>query len=73
VTGDHDIGGSSTPAAVAGYPNITVPAGFVRGLPVGASFFGAAWSEGVLIKIASGFEAAVKARKKPGFVATAGV
>jgi amidase len=68
VTGDHDIGGSSTPAAVAGYPNITVPAGFVRGLPVGVSFFGAAWSEGMLIKIASGFEAAMKARKKPGFL-----
>ena len=73
VTGDHDIGGSSTPAAVAGYPNITVPAGFVRGLPVGASFFGAAWSEGVLIKIASGFEAAMKARKKPEFLRTAAV
>ncbi len=73
VTGDHDIGGSSTPAAVAGYPNITVPAGFVHGLPVGASFFGAAWSEGVLIKIASGFEAAIKGRKKPEFLRTATV
>ena len=73
VTGDHDIGGSSTPAAVAGYPNITVPAGFVHGLPVGATFFGAAWSEGMLIKIASGFEAAVKARKKPEFLRTAAV
>jgi amidase len=73
VTGDHDIGGSSTPAAVAGYPNITVPAGFVHALPVGASFFGAAWSEGLLIKIASGFEAAVKARKKPEFLRTAAV
>jgi amidase len=71
VVGDHDIGGSSTPAAVAGYPNITVPAGFVRGLPVGISFFGAAWSEGLLIKIASGFEAAVRARRRPGFLATA--
>jgi amidase len=68
VTGDHDIGGSSTPAAVAGYPNITVPAGYVHGLPVGASFFGAAWSEGILIRIASGFEAAMKARKKPEFL-----
>jgi len=73
VTGDHDIGGSSTPAAVAGYPNITVPAGFVRGLPVGISFFGAAWSEGLLIKIASGFETAVRARKKPGFLSTAAI
>jgi len=73
VTGDHDTGGSSTPAAVAGYPNITVPAGFVHGLPVGISFFGAAWSEGVLIKIASGFETAVRARKKPEFLSTASV
>ncbi len=73
VTGDHDTGGSSTPAAVAGYPNITVPAGFVHGLPVGASFFGAAWSEGMLIKLASGFEAAMKARKKPEFLRTAAV
>ena len=73
VTGDHDTGGSSTPAAVAGYPNITVPAGFVYGLPVGASFFGAAWSEGVLIKIASGFEAAMQARKEPAFLQTARV
>ncbi len=54
VLGDHDIGGSSTPAAVAGYPNIAVPAGMVRGLPVGISFFGAARSEGKLIRIASG-------------------
>ncbi len=73
VTGDHDTGGSSTPAAVAGYPNITVPAGMVRGLPVGISFFGAAWSEGVLIRVASGFEAAVKGRRKPGFLGTAAV
>jgi len=71
VLGDHDIGGSSTPAAVAGYPNITVPAGFVRGLPVGISFFGAAWSEGLLIKLASGFEAAARARRKPEFLSTA--
>ena len=73
VNGDHDTGGSSTPAAVAGYPNITVPAGQVHGLPVGISFFGAAWSEGTLIKIASGFEAATGARRKPGFLSTAAV
>ena len=73
VTGDHDTGGSSTPAAVAGYPNIAVPAGFVHGLPVGISFFGAAWSEGLLIKIGSGFEAAMNARKKPQFLNTAAV
>ena len=70
VTGDHFGSSGTTPAAVAGYPNITVPAGFVHGLPVGISFFGAAWSEGTLIKIASGFEAAMRARKKPGFLAT---
>jgi amidase len=56
---------------VAGYPNITVPAGFVRGLPVGISFFGAAWSESLLIKLASGFEAAARARRKPEFLSTA--
>src|SRR4029077_15213009 len=56
VDGDHDTGGCSTPAAVAGYPHVTVPAGLVRGLPAGVSFFGAAWSEPVLIKIAYSFE-----------------
>ena len=45
VNGDHFVGGSSTPAAVAGYPTITVPVGFVFGLPVGISFIGRAWSE----------------------------
>jgi amidase len=73
VTGDHDTGGSSTPAAVAGYPNVTVPAGLVHGLPVGVSFFGGAWNEGPLIKIASGFEAAMPSRKKPSFLTTAPV
>jgi amidase len=73
VLGDHDIGGSSTPAAVAGYPNIAVPAGMVRGLPVGISFFGASRSEGKLIRIASGFEAAVMGRVTPGFLRTVGV
>ncbi|SPF31315.1 Amidase [Candidatus Sulfopaludibacter sp. SbA4] len=65
VNGDHDTGGCSTPAAVAGYPHITVPAGFVRGLPVGISFFGTAWSEPALLKLAYAFEQATKARKKP--------
>ena len=71
VTGDHDTGGCSSPAAVAGYPHITVPAGFVHGLPVGISFFGAAWNEGVLIRLAYAFEQASKARKAPRLLPTA--
>jgi amidase len=67
INGDHDSGGSSTIAAVAGYPSITVPAGFISGLPVGISFFGRAWSEPTLLKIAYGFEQLTKARQKPGF------
>ena len=71
VTGDHDAGGSSTPAAVAGYPNISVPAGFARGLPVGLSFFGPANSEMKLIKLAYAFEQATKFRAGPKFLASA--
>jgi len=67
ANGDHSVGGSSNAAAVAGYPNINVPAGSVFGLPVGISFFGRAWSEPVLLKIAYGFEYMVKARKAPRF------
>ncbi|HLH09242.1 MAG TPA: amidase [Terriglobales bacterium] len=70
VNGDHAPGGSSNFAAVAGYPNINVPAGMLFGLPVGISFFGRAWSEPKLIKIASGFEQAIQARKKPWFLQT---
>jgi amidase len=69
VNGDHVGGGSSDAAAVAGYPDITVPAGMISGLPVGISFFGRAWSESTLLKIAYGFEQAAKARKPPKFVA----
>lgn len=71
VDGDHAIGGSSNAAAVAGYPNINVPAGFIFGLPVGISFFGRSWSEPTLLKIAYGFERLVNARKKPEFLRTA--
>ncbi len=67
VNGDHFGGGSSGTAARAGYPNITVPAGFVMGLPIGLSFFGRAWSEPVLLKIAFAFEQATRARRPPTF------
>lgn len=71
VDGDHAGGGSSNAAAVAGYPDITVPAGFIFGLPVGVSFFGRAWSEPVLLKIAYGFEQLTKVRKPPQFLPSA--
>ncbi len=71
VDGDHFLGGSSQLAAVAGYPHITVPAGFIFGLPIGISFYGKAWSEPVLLKIAYAFEQTTKARKQPKFLPTA--
>jgi amidase len=71
VTGDHDTGGCSTPAAVAGYPHITVPAGFVHGLPVGISFFGTAWSEPVLLRLAFACEQASTARRPLRLLSTA--
>src|SRR5580704_14247833 len=70
INGDSFGGGSSSTAAVAGYPNITVPAGFVHGLPVGISFFGRAWSEPVLLRVAYAFEQSTKARRAPGFAPT---
>ena len=68
VNGDHFSGASSTPAAVAGYPNINVPAGFSHNLPVGISFFGRAYSEPTLIKLAYAYEQATKHRRAPQFI-----
>jgi amidase len=70
VNGDSDTGGCSSPAAIAGYPHLTVPAGLFRGLPIGLSFFGAAFSEPKLIKLGSGFEAVAHARTPPRFLKT---
>ena len=71
ANGDHFTGSSSTLPAVAGYPHITVPMGFAFGLPVGVSFFGRAWSEPLLIKLAYSFEQTTRHRKPPQFRATA--
>ena len=70
INGDSDQLGSSSPAAQAGYPNITVPMGFIGELPVGISFFGRAWSEPVLLEIAYAYERATMFRKPPEFLAT---
>ncbi len=70
INGDHAAGGSSSAPAVAGYPNINVTAGYLWGLPVGISFFGRAWSEPTLLKIAYGFEQLTRARQKPRFLPT---
>jgi amidase len=71
INGDHFLGASSTPAAVAGYPSITVPAGSAFGLPVGVSFIGRAWSEPLLINIAFAYEQATRHRRPPAFSPTA--
>jgi amidase len=65
ANGDHYVGGNSTPAAVAGYPTVTVPMGFAFDLPIGISFMGRAWSEGILIRLASAFEHATHHRRPP--------
>jgi amidase len=65
ANGDHYVGGNSTPAAVAGYPNVTVPAGFAFDLPLGISFMGRPWTEGTLIRLASAFEQAMGHRRPP--------
>jgi amidase len=70
VNGDHFLGGSSRAPAVAGYPNVTVPMGNVRGLPVGISFIGAAWSEPTLIRLAYAYEQATRHRSPPAYLPT---
>lgn len=71
IDGDRTPGSCSTLPAVAGYPHITVPMGFVFGLPVGVSFFGRPWSEPALIKMAYSYEQATRLRKQPKFLKTA--
>ncbi|MHA1220645.1 MAG: amidase [Candidatus Heimdallarchaeota archaeon] len=68
ANGDHFTGGSSSAAAVAGYPNITVPVGYVHGLPLGISFMGGAFQEPTLIKLAYAFEQATKVRQPPKYL-----
>ena len=70
VLGDHYVGGNSSPAAVSGYPSITVPMGAISGLPVGVSFTGPAWSEDRLIGVAFAFEQATAHRRAPTFRTT---
>ncbi|KAB2957122.1 MAG: amidase [Thermoanaerobaculia bacterium] len=70
VNGDHYGGSATTPAAVSGYPHLTVPAGFVSGLPWGLSFLGPAWSEAKLLGYGHDFERATRARRPPRFLST---
>jgi len=70
IDGDRSTTGSSTAAAQAGYPIVTVPAGFIHGLPVGLSFIGTAWSEPTLIRLAYAFERCTRVRRRPAFVPT---
>ncbi len=72
VNGDSGTGFSSRPAAVSGYPAITVPMGFVSRLPIGVSFFGRAWSEPTLLKFAYAFEQATNHRQAPKFLQSVG-
>ena len=70
LNGDHFLGASSSPAAVAGYPSITVPAGWAGELPVGVLFMGRGWSESRLISLAFAYEQASRQRKPPKFLPT---
>ena len=65
ANGDHYVGGDSTPAAIAGYPNLTVPMGFAFDVPIGISFIGRPWTDGTLIRLASAFEHATMVRRSP--------
>jgi len=67
VNGDNETGGCTSPAAVAGYPHVTVPAGLHDGLPLGLSFFGTAWSEARLLRLAYAYEQAAKAIPTPNY------
>ncbi|MFI5267997.1 MAG: amidase family protein, partial [Chloroflexota bacterium] len=71
INGDHGRGGGSGPAARAGYPAISVPAGFTFGLPVGLLLVGPAWSEPKLLQVAYAFEQASQARRAPQFLRSA--
>ena len=70
LNGDHFAGSSSTPAAVSGYPSVTVPAGLVQGLPVGISLVGPAWSEALLLRLAYAYERATQMRRPPAYLET---
>ena len=71
LSGDHFTGETATLAAVAGYPNVTVPADFYFGMPMGISFTGPAWTDAKLLAFAADFEAKTKARRMPEFLPTA--